>query len=210
MSETNPPTPPAPTPMMPAPASITPAPAPMTPAECAQQLKQLFPALFAGAVKPLKLRIQIDIHERAPGRFTKQALSAFFRRHTGSTSYLIAVSKATQRFDLDGQPAGELSEEHRKGALDELARRRTNQESRRELEEQQRRNRAGLLRDFQTTTLTPANFCALKGVAVDELEGLLAIARAEAEERARQAPPAREGFERQRRPRPPGGPRHSR
>jgi hypothetical protein len=169
----------------------------MNPAECGQQLKQLFPALFGGAVKPLKLRIQVDIQERAPGTFTKQALSAFFRRHTGSTSYLIAVTKAAHRFDLDGQPAGEISDEHRKVALDELARRRSNQESRRELEEQQRRNRAGLLHDFQTTTLTKANFCALKGVAVDELDGLLEIARGEAEERARQAPPRHApGFDR--------------
>jgi ProP effector len=174
----------------------TPAPAPdqklvpLNPAECAQRLKQLFPALFGGAVKPLKLRIQLDIQQRAPGVFTKQALSAFFRRHTGSTSYLMAVAKATQRFDLDGQPSGELSQEHRQVALDELARRRANQQSRRELEEQQRRNRAGLLHDFQTTTLTKANFCALKGVPVDELDGLLEIARGEAAERARQAPPA--------------------
>jgi ProP effector len=181
------------------------APAAPSPADCAQQLRQLFPALFSGAAKPLKLRIQIDIQERAPGQFTKQALSAFFRRHTGSTSYLIAVSKAAHRFDLDGQPSGEVSAEHRQAALDELARRRANQQSRIELEEQQRRNRAALLHDFQTTTLTPANFCALKGVAVDELEGLLAIARTEADERARQAQPGRApGFDRPRRPGPPG------
>lgn len=181
----------------------SPAPTELTPAACAQQLKTLFPALFAGAAKPLKLRIQVDIQERAPGAFTKQALSAFFRRYTGSTSYLIAVSKATHRFDLDGQPAGELSAEHRQIALDELARRRANNESRRELEEQQRRNRAGLLRDFQTTTLTRANFCVLKGVADEELDGLLEIARGEAEERARQPPV----FDQRgpRRPGPPGG-----
>jgi ProP effector len=163
----------------------------LNPAEVAQRLKQLFPALFGGAPKPLKLRVQVDIQERAPGTFSKQALSAFFRRHTGSTSYLIAVSRAANRFDLDGQPAGELSAEHRQVALDELARRRGNQESRRELEDQQRRNRAGLLHDFQATTLTKANFCALKGVPVDELDGLLEIARGEAEERSRQALDAR-------------------
>ena len=175
---------PAPDPAPTAPAAA----AEMSPAACAGELKRRFPALFAGAMKPLKLRIQVDIQERAPGVFTKQVLSAFFRRHTGSTSYLIAVSKATHRIDLDGQPAGELSAEHRQIALDELARRRANGESRRELEEQQRRNRAGLLRDFQTTTLTRANFCVLKGVADEELDGLLEIARGEAEERARQQP----------------------
>ncbi|MES3015234.1 MAG: ProQ/FinO family protein [Pseudomonadota bacterium] len=183
-----------------------PAVAPMSPAACAQQLKQLFPALFGGAVKPFKLRIQIDIQERAPGTFSKQTLSAFFRRHTGATSYLIAMTKAPHRFDLDGQAAGEITDEHRKVALDELARRRGNQEERRQLEEQQRRNRAGLLHDFQTTTLTKANFCALKGVPVDELDGLLEIARGEAEERARQAPPPRHApaFDRPRRSGPDG------
>ena len=159
----------------------------MAPAACAQQLKQRFPALFVGAPKPLKLRIQVDIQQRAPGVFTKQALSAFFRRYTGSTAYLIAVSRARQRFDLEGQPNGELSEEHRQLALDELARRRSNHESRIALEDQQRRNRATLLHDFQATTLTPANFCALKGIAVDELDGYLATARREAEARAQHA-----------------------
>lgn len=177
-----------------------PAVAPLSPAECAQQLKQRFPALFGGAVKPFKLRIQVDIQERAPGAFGKQTLSAFFRRHTGATSYLIAVTKAPSRFDLDGQPAGEITDEHRKVAAEELARRRGNQEERRQLEEQQRRNRAGLLHDFQSTTLTKANFCALKGVPVDELDGLLDTARGESEERARQAPPPRHapGFDRPR------------
>ena len=156
------------------------------PRDAAGELKQRFPALFVGAPKPLKLRIQTDIQERAPGVFTKQSLSAFFRRYTGSTSYLIAVTKAPHRYDLDGQPAGEVSAEHRQIAQDELTRRRANHEARRELEEQQRRNRAGLLRDFETTTLTRANFCVLKGVAPEELDGLLEIARAEAVERAQQ------------------------
>ena len=172
-----------------APIAATPAaPAELSPAACASELKQRFPALFAGAVKPLKLRIQVDIQERAPGVFMKNVLSAFFRRHTGSTSYLIAVSKSPHRIDLDGQPSGEVSAEHRQIALDELARRRANNDARRELDEQQRFNRAGLLRDFQTTTLTRANFCVLKGVADEELDGLLEIARAEAAERARQQP----------------------
>ncbi|MDQ6680784.1 MAG: ProQ/FinO family protein [Pseudomonadota bacterium] len=161
------------------------APPPAAATDAAPKLKQLFPALFVGAPKPLKLRIQVDIQQRAPGAFTKPALSAFFRRYTGSTSYLQAVAHGKQRFDLDGQPAGDIADEHRKVASDELARRRAAQESRRALEEQQRRNRAGLLHDFERTTLTRANFCALKEVAEGELDGLLAIAREEvAQDRA--------------------------
>lgn len=172
-----------------------PAKADVAPAATAARLAELFPALFAGAPKPLKLRIQIDIQERAPGVFSKQALAAFFRRHTGGTAYLIAVSKGQQRFDLDGQPAGELSEEHRQVAADELARRRALGKAKREQADQaqhqaqqqaqqERRNRATLLRDFETTRLTTANFCALKGLPVEALDGLLARAREEAKEDA--------------------------
>jgi len=186
-----------------------PAPSRAAPADIGPELKQRFPKLFVGAPKPLKLRIQVDIQERAPGIFTKQALSAFFRRYTGSTSYLQAVAHAPHRFDLDGAPAGEISAEHRQVALDELARRRGNQEARRALEFEQRRNRAGLLRDFERTTLTRANFCALKQVADDELDGLLERARREAAEDREmqrrqvplQRPPDRRG------PRPPPKPR---
>jgi hypothetical protein len=155
-----------------------------SPAATATRLAELFPALFKGQPKPLKLRIQIDIQERAPGQFSKQALSAFFRRYTGATSYLIAVTKAAHRFDLDGQPAGELTDEHRKVAADELARRRALTQARREQEQGERRQRAQLLRDFETTRLTTANFCALKGIAPESLDGVLAQARAEALEDA--------------------------
>jgi ProP effector len=181
------------------------------PADCAAQLKERFPALFGGAVKPLKLRIQADIQERAPNVFTKQALSAFFRRYTGSTGYLIAMTKSPHRYDLDGQPSGDVSEEHRQAATEELARRRANQRAKIDQAEEGRRNRAALLHDFETTTLTPANFCALKGIAPQALDALLATARREAQERAkafprtdaprRDAPPARR--------RAPGGPQRA-
>ncbi|WP_140630724.1 ProQ/FINO family protein [Methylibium rhizosphaerae] len=175
------------------------------PADAAALLKQTFPALFGGGAKPLKLRIQADIQERAPGVFTKQALSAFLRRYTGGTSYLVALTKARHRFDLDGNPAGEITEEHRKVAADELARRRANRQARDQLEEEQRRNRAALLRDFERTTLTPANFCALKGVAPEELDGLLELARREAQERPPMEP--RRAFDDRRGPRSrPGSP----
>jgi len=193
------------------PATAAPAAPEMSPAACAAKLKALFPALFGGSsFKPLKLRVQADIQERAPGQFSKAQLSAFLRRFTGNTGYLIALSKAAHRFDLDGQAAGELSDEHRTAAREELSRRRNLQQERmageqaeRELALAQRRNRAGLLYDFERTTLTLPNFCVLKGVTAEELPGLLDIARAErAEEPAR---PPRELREPRQAPR--GGPR---
>lgn len=107
------------------------APPAMSPADCARELAQRFPGLFDGPAKPLKLRIQADIQARAPGVFSRSVLSAFLRRLTGSTAYLNALSRAPARLDLDGQPAGEISEEHRNLALEELARRRALRQERR-------------------------------------------------------------------------------
>jgi sRNA-binding protein len=174
-------------------AEAKPAPPSLSPSECAQALKARFPALFAGAPKPLKLRIQADIQARAPGEFSRQSLSGFLRRYTGSTGYLMALARAPHRLDLDGQATDPISEEHRKAAQEELARRRQLNEARRaeEVAEQEdqlqrRRNRATLLRDFERTTLTEANFSALKGLSVEELHSILERARADAAE----APPA--------------------
>ena len=170
-----------------APAAAAPVkPADLDPAACAALLKKSFPALFTGTPKPIKLRIQADIQARMPGVFSKPSLSGFLRRHTGSTSYLIALSRAKHRFDLDGQPEGELSAEHRDAAVQELERRRNVQHERRAQEDAERQQRAALLRAFETTTLTPANFCALKGLEPGALEGLLAVAR---RERAEAPPP---------------------
>ena len=172
----------------------------LSPAACAARLAELFPALFAtSAPQPLKLRIQADIQQRAPGIFTKKSLSIFLHRHTTNTAYLRAVANAPQRIDLDGQPAGDIADEHRQAAVAELERRRAMHEARRDaereaqrtandearraraVEEEQRREASGLLRAFETTTLTRANFCALKGLTEAQLDTLLT--------QARQAPP---------------------
>ena len=177
----------------------------LSPAACADLLKRHFPALFTGPPKPLKLRIQQDIQQRTPGVFSKGSLGAFFRRYTGSTGYLIALGKSSQRFDLDGQPAGELSEEHRGLAREELARRRQLGRDRDQAAQalqqaaqaqqqaaqtellQARHARLALLRDFERTTLTLANFCALKGLTPETLTPQLEQAKREAAE----APPPR-------------------
>lgn len=170
----------------------------LSPAASAARLAALFPALFGtGSPRPLKLRIQPEIQQRAPGVFSRKALSIFLHRHTTSTAYLKALVGSAHRFDLDGQPAGEVLEEHREAARAELERRRALHDSRRAAEREAqrgaqeaarrasaadadaRRRRAELLRAFEGSTLTPANFCALKGIAPDELEALLAQARSE-------------------------------
>jgi ProP effector len=195
-----------------APAAPTNPPIPeLSPAACAARLAALFPALFKGQPKPLKLRIQADIQQRAPGLFTRRTLSAFLHRHTTTTAYLVALSQAKERFDLDGAPAGELADEHRQAAVAELARRRALHEERRAAEnaarraaeaearqahaaaDQARRERALLLRAFETSTLTRANFCALKRIDEAALDALLATARQEAAQAGFDPRPQRAG-----------------
>lgn len=103
-------------------------------ADTARLLGEHFPALFgAGVIKPIKLRIQADINQRAPGVFTKKALSIFLQRHTTGTAYLRAlVAEGATRVDLDGQPAGEIAAEHRDAAGVELERRRAVVEAKRQ------------------------------------------------------------------------------
>jgi sRNA-binding protein len=189
-------------------------PAELSPAACGAKLAELFPALFGpeGPPKPLKLKIQADIQERAPGVFTRKGLGIFFSRYTTGNAYLKALLNAPHRYDLDGQPAGEIAEEHKAAATEELARRRgiaeqkraaerearraeekaafkARQKTEREaqktqvVEDQARRDRAFLLRAFETSSLTKANFCALKGVSETELDAQLEQARKERAER---------------------------
>ena len=111
-----------------APAATKTAVADMSPAACGARLTELFPALFAqgapyGPMKPLKLRIQADLQQRAPGIFSRRTLGIFFSRYTTGNAYLKALTLAPHRFDLDGQAAGEIAVEHRQMAAEELARR---------------------------------------------------------------------------------------
>ena len=195
----------------------------LSPAACAARLAELFPAVFAlGAFKPLKLRIQADIQQHAPGIFTKKSLSIFLHRHTTSNGYLKALIGAPQRSGLDGLPAGDVADEHRQAAAAELERRRAIHEARRaaerdtqrtaneaarrarEADAEAREHRAALLRSFETTTLTRKNFCALKGVAEAEIDTLLVQARVERDQRAQAPQPAGPDLRGpQRRPRPP-------
>ena len=52
-------------------------------------------------------------------------------------------------------------------------------------EDPARRERATLLRSFEGSPLTAANFCALKGLAMADFDAQIALARRERDERAR-------------------------
>lgn len=57
------------------------------------------------------------------------------RIHTASTRYLKAVSQSKIRFDLDGAPLGEVTEEQRRQALDMLKERFSKQAERHKAEQ---------------------------------------------------------------------------
>lgn len=191
----------------------------LPPVECAALLGARFPAVFGKDVhRPLKLRIAADIQQELPNTFTKRALSAFLHRHTTSTLYLKALANEPHRYDLSGAAAGEVSAEHRQAAAEEVQRRRAMQQqrrtgaiesqrkadaaqrdaefARREADGKERAARARLLRAFEASNLTRANFCTLMGVADSELDALLAQARDERQRHAAAPAPAA--------PRPPG------
>jgi ProP effector len=248
------------------------APSGVSPAECGARLAALFPALFIapgapGPYKPIKLRIHTDIQARAPGEFSKRVLGIFFSRYTTTNAYLKAiVAPGAQRFDLDGAPVGEIAEEHRAAAVEEIARRQAIAAERRAMQQPRRapppqrdeapaaegapaqqrperkpdarrpprrdehrgdrpeqrdrgapraqrspqqqrdprrddapprpqqpeqaptialpadpaqRERSLLLRSFEASTISKANFCALKRISEAELDALLAQARSE-------------------------------
>ena len=139
----------------------------LSPAACAALLAERFPALFAaGRPLPIKLRIQADIQQRAPGVFNKKSLSVFLHRHTTITAYIKALLAAPHRFDLDGQPAGEIAQEHRDAAVAEIERRLAIVQARRVAEREAQRQAAMARRGAPTAPVAPGA-AAAEGAAAE-------------------------------------------
>ena len=85
-----------------------------TPAQSARlllkQLEQNYPVIRKAV--PLAVGIDKAIIARMPG-IDRKALRIALGMHTRSVRYLKAVEKSETRFDLDGNPAGEVPESHR-------------------------------------------------------------------------------------------------
>lgn len=92
--------------------------------------------------KPLALKIDTSILARFQD-FDRKNLRIAMRMHTASTKYLKAVERGSERFDLDGKPAGEVTEEQRQHAATTLKERfaavAKQQKEKREAEEAERR-----------------------------------------------------------------------
>ncbi|MDA9556089.1 RNA chaperone ProQ [Vibrio sp.] len=79
-------------------------------------IAECFPKCFTveGEAKPLKVGIFQDLAERLSedSKVSKTQLRAALRQYTSSWRYLHGVKAGAIRVDLDGNPAGELEEEH--------------------------------------------------------------------------------------------------
>ncbi|HEX8981109.1 MAG TPA: ProQ/FINO family protein [Parasulfuritortus sp.] len=93
--------------------------------------------------QPLAIGIHKKILERMP-ELTKAQVGRALKIHTGSTRYLKVLSNAEQRFDLDGNPAGEVTAEQRDAATKLVKDRFKKAAERRKAEEQTKQHQAKL------------------------------------------------------------------
>lgn len=79
-------------------------------------LAERFPLCFSaeGEARPLKIGIFQDLVERVQGEenLSKTQLRSALRLYTSSWRYLYGVKVGAQRVDLDGNPCGELEQQH--------------------------------------------------------------------------------------------------
>lgn len=87
-------------------------------------LAERFPHCFSaeGEARPLKIGIFQDLVERVGGEMnlSKTQLRSALRLYTSSWRYLYGVKPGATRVDLDGNPCGELEEQHVEHALSSL------------------------------------------------------------------------------------------
>ncbi|ATE60462.1 ProQ/FINO family protein [Thauera sinica] len=122
-------------------------------AEAAPQAKRLEPRAILQRLeassptfrdcRPLALRIDKSIAERFP-EFDRKSLRNALHMFTASTRYLKSVERSKERFDLDGNVAGEVTDEQRAHAAATLKERFASvarkQREKREAEEAERRH----------------------------------------------------------------------
>ncbi|KNC94354.1 RNA chaperone ProQ [Trabulsiella odontotermitis] len=87
-------------------------------------LAERFPHCFSaeGEARPLKIGIFQDLVERVEGdmNLSKTQLRSALRLYTSSWRYLYGIKPGATRVDLDGNPCGELDEQHVSHARQQL------------------------------------------------------------------------------------------
>lgn len=88
--------------------------------------------------QPLAIGINKQLAALYPDVDVKVLRAALYH-HTSSSRYLKTMEKATQRFDLEGKPQGDVTEDQRKHAAEQLAERYKKQAEQRKAEADARR-----------------------------------------------------------------------
>jgi ProP effector len=96
-----------------------------------KSLQEKYPVL--GEFKPLAVGIDKQLRAREAA-LDRKTLRLALGMHTHSFRYLKSMEKAARRFNLDGSPAEEVSEEHRRYAADILRERSGKEAERRRAE----------------------------------------------------------------------------
>lgn len=81
-----------------------------------------FPA-FGDPPRPLAIGVDRQIRDALGGRYRRKAIGRVLAWWTRLPEYIAAVAAGGQRINLDGSNAGDVSEAHRKKAVEQLTRR---------------------------------------------------------------------------------------
>jgi ProP effector len=117
-------------------------------------LAERFPLCFSaeGEARPLKIGIFQDLVERVQGEenLSKTQLRSALRLYTSSWRYLYGVKVGAQRVDLDGNPCGELEQQHVDHARQQLEEAKARVQAQRAEQNAKKREAAG-----ETATAEP-------------------------------------------------------
>nr|WP_113869042.1 RNA chaperone ProQ [Brenneria salicis]NMN91512.1 ProP effector [Brenneria salicis ATCC 15712 = DSM 30166]RBP58422.1 ProP effector [Brenneria salicis ATCC 15712 = DSM 30166]RLM29351.1 RNA chaperone ProQ [Brenneria salicis ATCC 15712 = DSM 30166] len=110
-------------------------------------LAERFPRCFTteGETRPLKIGIFQDLVERVPetDNVSKTQLRSALRLYTSSWRYLYGVKLGAQRVDLDGNPCGELEQQHVEHARKQLEEAKARVQAQRAEQQAKKREAAG-------------------------------------------------------------------
>src|SRR5438105_1836297 len=85
-------------------------------AQCEQAIRARFPALLVTPPRPMKIGTFKQVLEAVSPPLSRHDVSYVLTRHTSSRTYLEALAAGGDRYDAEGQPAGSVSDAHRKHA----------------------------------------------------------------------------------------------
>ena len=123
-------------------------------------LAERFPLCFSaeGEARPLKIGIFQDLVERVQGEenLSKTQLRSALRLYTSSWRYLYGVKVGAQRVDLDGNPCGELEQQHVDHARQQLEEAKARVQAQRAEQNAKKRDAAGESADAEPRRPRPA------------------------------------------------------